>query len=98
MKNAAINVKIDPELKAQAEAVLHGIGLSTSTVIGMLFRQIVYQQGLPFEAKLPNEETLQAMEDVRAGKTRKAASGADLIARLRERADAAQKSPQHQQV
>jgi len=88
MKNTAINLKIDPEFKAQAESVLHGIGLSTSTVIGMLFRQIVYQQGLPFEAKLPNEETLQAMEDARAGKTRKAASGADLIARLKGRAEA----------
>lgn len=96
MKNAAINVKIDAEIKAQAEAILDGIGLSTSAAVGMLFRQIIFHKGLPFEARLPNEETLAAIGDARTGKVKTASSADDLILKLRKKADAAKKAAIHQ--
>ena len=59
-KTAIIQARVEPELKEQGEAVLKQIGISTSELITMTFRQLVMQRGLPFEARIPNEETLAA--------------------------------------
>lgn len=98
MKNAAINVKIDPEVKAQAEAILDKIGLSTSAAVGMLFRQIIFHQGLPFEARLPNDETAMAIKAAREGEVKSAGSAAQLMSKFRKNADAAKKASLHNQV
>jgi DNA-damage-inducible protein J len=46
----------------------------------MLLHQIVLRKGLPFEARIPNEETAAAIEELEAGKgERFAGTGKDLI-------------------
>lgn len=62
-KTETLRTRMEPELKAQGEAVLSAIGLSTTEAVTMLFKQIVMRQGLPFEAKIPNEETLEAFRE-----------------------------------
>ena len=62
-KSATIRARIEPELKAEAEAVLAKIGLSPSDLIGMTYRQVVMQQGLPFPARIPNAETREAIAE-----------------------------------
>ena len=52
-KTISINARIDPDLKATAEEILDKLGLTSSGVISMLYKQIVLQRGLPFELKLP---------------------------------------------
>ena len=47
-----VNVRIDPAIKAEAEAVFASIGLAPSDVIRMLYRQTIMRQGLPFEARV----------------------------------------------
>lgn len=54
MTTDQINVRIDAETKAQAEAVLSKIGLAPSDAIRMLYRQVIMRQGLPF---MPHVET-----------------------------------------
>lgn len=98
MKNAAINVKIDPEVKAQAEAILDRIGLSTSAAVGMLFRQIIFHQGLPFEARLPNDETAKAIKAAREGEVESASSASQLMAKFRKKADAVKNASLHNQI
>ena len=53
-KTGYISVRVEPKLKAEAEKVLHELGLSVSDAITIFFRQIVLQQGLPFETRLPS--------------------------------------------
>lgn len=53
MKTAALNVRIEPELKTQAEDVLREIGLTPAMAINLFYRQIIWHQGLPFEVKKP---------------------------------------------
>lgn len=65
-KNAYINARVDKNLKAKAEKVLSRVGLSTSDAITMLLHQIVLRKGLPFEARIPNEETIAAMTELDA--------------------------------
>lgn len=79
-KSAQVNTRIEPTLKQEAESVLHQIGLKPSEAISMFYRQLVMQRGLPFDAKIPNQETIEAMQDVVNGKTESFDSLDDLIA------------------
>jgi len=67
-KDSYINARVDKRLKAQAEKVLHKVGISTTDAIRMLLHQIVLRKGLPFEARIPNEETIAAMAELDAGR------------------------------
>ena len=51
-KTANLYVRIEPDLKEQAERILNEIGLPPSSAITMFYKQVVMQQGLPFDAKL----------------------------------------------
>ncbi|MEA2100346.1 MAG: type II toxin-antitoxin system RelB/DinJ family antitoxin, partial [Campylobacterota bacterium] len=42
-------------------------GVSLSDAINMFLTQSVMERGLPFEMKIPNDETIRAIEDARAG-------------------------------
>lgn len=66
-KDAYINVRIDRRLKTQAEKVLRAVGVSTSDVITMLLRQVVLTKGVPFDVRVPNKETLDAMAELDSG-------------------------------
>lgn len=52
-KTANLYARIEPEVKEQAESILAALGISVSGAINMFYKQIVFQNGLPFEAKLP---------------------------------------------
>lgn len=48
-----VSARLDARTKAEAESVLSTLGLSHSAAISALYAQIVLQQGLPFELKIP---------------------------------------------
>ncbi|MFN8489762.1 MAG: type II toxin-antitoxin system RelB/DinJ family antitoxin [Caldilineaceae bacterium] len=52
-KTSAISAKIDPDLKRNAEEILHDLGLSVSQAITLFYRQIELRKGLPFAVELP---------------------------------------------
>ncbi|NOQ63594.1 MAG: type II toxin-antitoxin system RelB/DinJ family antitoxin [Methyloprofundus sp.] len=68
MKTAIINARVKPDLKSDVEKILSHLGITTSQAITMYFEQIKMNKGIPFELKIPNDETVQAMEDARANK------------------------------
>jgi len=45
------------------EQFLDQLGLSTTEAIRIFFIQVKLQRGLPFELKIPNETTLQAITE-----------------------------------
>jgi DNA-damage-inducible protein J len=67
-KTGMIRARVSPELKAQAEGILAEIGLSSSDAIRMFYKQVTLQQGLPFEARIPNATTRKALRDAEAGR------------------------------
>ena len=75
---ASIHARIDPTLKHDAEKILHQLGLNTSQAINAFYAQIVHVRGIPFELKLPNEETLEAMKELDSGKVKTYESMKDL--------------------
>lgn len=67
-KTDIINARIEPSLKSASENILKALGLSTTEAITLFLRQVVLNQGLPFEVRLPNQESRKAMENALAGK------------------------------
>ena len=67
MATTNLNIRIDTDLKKQAEDIFSELGLNMSTALTVFLRQTVRSNGIPFELRLdtPNAETLAAMEDVR---------------------------------
>ena len=64
-KTAVISARIDPELKQDAEEVFRELGLTATQAITLFYKQVELERGLPFAVRVPNEETLEALEQVR---------------------------------
>ena len=67
-KTAMTHARLTPEIKEKAEAILKELGISISAAYEMFYRQIIAHQGIPFDLHLPNQDTLQTMQDARGGK------------------------------
>ncbi len=61
--SSRIQARIDEDLKAEGEQILGEIGLTTTDLIRMTFRQLVMHKGLPFNARIPNAETIAAFKE-----------------------------------
>ena len=57
-KSANIYARIEPDIKKQAEDILSSLGVSASSAINMFYKQIIYNNGIPFEVKLPSSKPL----------------------------------------
>ena len=49
---ANINIRIDDDLKKEAETLFNDLGLNMTTAIGLFLKQCVFCQGIPFEIRL----------------------------------------------
>jgi len=68
MKTAIINARVKPDLKEEVEAVLAKLGITATQAITMFYEQVRLKQGIPFELKISNAETIEAMENARANR------------------------------
>ena len=66
MATVNMSIRMDTELKKQADAMLADMGLNMTTAMNMFLRQVVRQGRIPFEiaTDIPNAETLAAMKEV----------------------------------
>ena len=84
-----INVRVDENVKKQANELFEDLGLDMSTALNLFLRQAISYGGIPFEIRKPNATTLAAMEEVekiRRGeiKAKRYSSFADLVKDLEE--------------
>jgi len=56
-KTANLCVRIDPEIKKQAEDIFKELGIPVSTAINMFYRQVILLGGMPFDVSIPEEES-----------------------------------------
>ncbi|MGI6550451.1 MAG: type II toxin-antitoxin system RelB/DinJ family antitoxin [Syntrophomonadales bacterium] len=65
-KTTSLNIRVDEELKRQADAIFSELGLNMSTAINMFLRYSVRYGGIPFDLRIkkPNADTLAAIDDV----------------------------------
>jgi DNA-damage-inducible protein J len=58
-------IRIEQKNFVQAKEILKYLGLTYSQAINIFNNMIVCHKGLPFEIKIPNDETLTAMEEAK---------------------------------
>ncbi|MBK6998628.1 MAG: type II toxin-antitoxin system RelB/DinJ family antitoxin [Rhodoferax sp.] len=77
-----VRARIDNDTKERAADALAAMGLSISDAIRLLMLRIADEKRLPFDVKVPNAITRQAIAELEAGKGKRFASVADLMADL----------------
>jgi DNA-damage-inducible protein J len=65
IQNALIQVRVDEDVKHDADTLFGDLGLDTPTAIRIFLKQAIEQHGLPFAVKqyTPNAETIAAIEE-----------------------------------
>ena len=60
-----LTVRLDAQLKKDAEQLFNDLGMTLSGAINIFLHQAIEQQGLPFQVRKsrPNRETLAAMKE-----------------------------------
>jgi len=61
-----LHIRVDDDIKEQATQTLNAMGMSVSDAVRLFLRRVVIDQAFPLELKVPNAETLAAMEESRA--------------------------------
>ncbi len=58
-----ISIRMDSELKAQADALFNELGMNLTTAFNIFVRQSIREGRIPFDISLnqPNKETIAAM-------------------------------------
>ena len=67
-KKVRTNVYLDATIKKEAQDIFKEYGMGLSDAFNIFLAQSVMQRGIPFDIKIPSEETLQSIKDARAGK------------------------------
>ena len=60
-----INIRVDENVKKQANALFEDLGLDMSTAMNLFLRQAISYGGIPFEIRKLNAATLEAIDEVR---------------------------------
>ena len=63
-KRTSVNVRTTEDVKKGAEVILNGLGLNISSAVNLFLKQVINYRGIPFDLRLPNKETLLAMDDI----------------------------------
>ena len=60
---ATVTARVDENVKKEAETLFKKMGLNMSTAMNLFLKKCILEQGIPFELKVPNRETLKAMQE-----------------------------------
>ena len=65
MSASNLNIRIDKEVKEQAEQLFAELGLNMTTAVNLFLRTAIRKHGIPFDLILdePNETTVAAIEE-----------------------------------
>ena len=66
-KTVNLNIRTNKNLKESVGEILRSMGLDHSTVVNMLYRQILLRKEIPFTIKVPNKITQEAINELESG-------------------------------
>ena len=65
MSKKSMSIRLDSEVKEQAQQVFNNLGMDMTTAINIFLRQAIQYQGLPFDVRLDeNRKLLQVLTDL----------------------------------
>ena len=53
-----LSYRIDTKIKDEAETILNELGISPTSAIQMFYKQVILNNGIPFDVNLRNNKTL----------------------------------------
>lgn len=59
MANSIISVRVDEDLKKEADILFNKLGINMSSAINIFLKQSVREQGIPFEMKVDREKEME---------------------------------------
>ena len=62
------NVYLDTEMKKKAKEIFKEYGMGLSDAFNIFLAQSIMEKGIPFQIKIPNDETAKVIQDARDGK------------------------------
>ena len=62
-KLAVINIRVNDEVKKEAETIFKALGLNMSVAMNLFLKKCINENRIPFDLKLPNNETIEALEE-----------------------------------
>lgn len=65
------SLRLDEEAFLEAKEILKSLGMNFTEAVNVFTNMVVQEKGLPFEVKIPNKETRQAMKEVENSITEK---------------------------
>ena len=80
--DTVVRARINGQLKEEASVILASMGLTVSDAFRMMLTRVVAERALPFDPLVPNETTIAAMREARAGKLKSFDSVEALMADL----------------
>ena len=72
-QTSMLHIRVDDDIKEQATQALSAMGMSVSDAVRLFLHRVVIDQAFPLELKVPNAETIAAMEESRAMMARRRA-------------------------
>ena len=70
IKKARVEARIESSLKENVSKILRKLDISESDAIRMYYRQIAMNKGIPFDLKVPNKDTIEALNEIKKAKLR----------------------------
>lgn len=67
-KSVLVSFRTKSELKEKADIIFDTLGISKTEAFNMFLANVILNNGIPFDVKIPNKETIQVIEDVENGK------------------------------
>ena len=65
MSKTSMSIRLDSEVKEQAQQVFSNLGMDMTTAINIFLRQAIQYQGLPFDVRLDeNRRLLEVLTDL----------------------------------
>jgi DNA-damage-inducible protein J len=88
LKSVDVRSRIEPSLKQNASDILTQCGLDISTAIRLFLQNVVAFKGIPFDIKVPNSDTIAAIQEARRITHARFATGQELFDDLDKNAQA----------
>ena len=80
--DTVVQARVDADTKIRAVAALDEMGLSVSAAIRLFLQRVADERRLPFADKVPNADTMEAMEELKTGRCKRYDSMEELYREL----------------
>ena len=93
MNDEVVRARIPSGIKKSARVVLRKIGMTESDAFRMMMYRIVAEKKLPFAPLVPNQTTIEAIQEARGGGLRRFKNAAEMLATLNDEEREGQQVP-----